>query len=341
MPVHTRDIVDNPETLLKNLVENGHIPNALLFTGQKESGRKKAALLFAQTINCQLKDTRPSGEKPCGQCISCRKINLGEHPDIIIVKPEKNMIRISQIKTIFSSITSKPHEADMRMILIEDADTMNREASNSLLKILEEPPLRTFFVLTAKSLTDLLPTIISRCRHIRFRPVSADSLEKKLTTDHGVDPITASTAAEYGNGSLDRARRFANIYDNISDREDKIDWIKRRKWIINQISDIITCKEKDSLLIMKFAEKLSREKDLLGDSIDIIRTWLRDIAVFRLSPDRVINKDATDLLKKAGAWFTPEKSVTLINDLYETEKKIQANTVPRLTLEAFLFRLTL
>ncbi|MFO7884369.1 MAG: DNA polymerase III subunit delta' [Desulfobacteraceae bacterium] len=337
MPDHKIDAVDHPENLLKKLLENGHIPNALLFTGQKDSGRKKAALFFAQTINCQQKDTLSFREKPCGQCISCRKINSGEHPDIIGVKPEKNIIRISQIKTIFSSITAKPHEADMRMILIEDADTMNNEASNSLLKILEEPPLRTFFVLTAKSLTDLLPTILSRCRHIRFKPVSADSLGKKLTADHGVDPITASTAAEYGNGSLDRARRFANI----SDREDKIDWIKRRKWIINQISDIITCKEKDSLLIMKFAEKLSREKDLLEDSIDIIRTWLRDIAVFRFSPDRVINKDVTDLLKKTSARFTPKKSVTLINDLYDAEKKIQANTVPRLTLEAFLFRLIL
>ncbi|MFO7748870.1 MAG: DNA polymerase III subunit delta', partial [Desulfobacteraceae bacterium] len=210
------------DTVLRRIAKNEQIPNALVFTGQNNSGRKQAAIGFVQTINCQKDDRISADGKPCHLCPSCRKTESGAHPDILSVVPENGIIRTAQIKNIFSSASTRPHEGKMRMVVIEDADKMNREASNSLLKILEEPPLRTFFVLTAKNLTDLLPTIVSRCRHVRFKPLPAKTIQQALVTDHGVDPVLAAAAAEYGDGRLNRAMMFAGL----PDREDPADWVQ-------------------------------------------------------------------------------------------------------------------
>ncbi|MEA1968857.1 MAG: DNA polymerase III subunit delta', partial [Thermodesulfobacteriota bacterium] len=327
---------------LKRVLKAGNIPNALLFTGQKGSGKKQAAMEFARTINCQIDEKSSSLGKPCNQCKSCKKIIAGVHPDIICLSPDKNIIKIARIKEIFSSIAVRPHEAKMRMILIEDADTMNIEASNSLLKILEEPPLRTFFILTAKNLTDLIPTIISRCRHIRFKPISSKIIKDKLVNDHAVDPAMASVASAYADGSIKKALMFVNISDK-TDETDKTDWIKRRRWIIQEISSIIIKGGgyRDKLSVMVFTEKLSKESELIVDSLSIIRTWLRDIAVYNFSPEKIINSDYPELLKKITQSLPVQKSLSLIKELYEVEKKIKANTVIRLTLEHFFLKMTL
>jgi len=333
-PMDTTAPSPEAETVLKTIVKNGQIPNALVFTGQKDSGRKQAAIGFAQTINCQKDDRISADGKPCHQCPSCRKTASGAHPDILSVVPENGIIRTAQIKNIFSSTSTRPHEGKRRMVVIEDADMMNREASNSLLKILEEPPLRTFFVLTAKNLTDLLPTIVSRCRHVRFKPVPAKTIQQTLVTDHGVEPVLAAVAAEYGEGSLNRAMMFASL----PGREDPTDWVQRRKWIIGQISEMITGKNTDCLAMLAFTERLSKEAHLLDNSMVVIRTWLRDLAVYRFSPEQIVNRDHADGLQKICGCLPLEKGLSLIEELHGVEKKLQANTIPRLTLESFFLK---
>ncbi|MCP4722681.1 MAG: DNA polymerase III subunit delta', partial [Desulfobacteraceae bacterium] len=151
---------------LNFIIQADRIPNALLFSGEKSTGKKERAFEFAKAANCR--DTT----RPCNNCLSCKKINAGMHPDIIQVSlaEKKKMISISQIREIGLLISSKPNEAHKRMVLILDADKMNVQAQNALLKVLEEPPENTFFILTATQLAPLLPTILSRCRQIRFFP---------------------------------------------------------------------------------------------------------------------------------------------------------------------------
>ena len=122
----------------------------------------------------------------------------------------------------------------MRMVMIEDADKMNAEAGNALLKILEEPPDRTFFILLASDITLLLPTIISRCRHIRFKPVSSCSIKKRLISEHGIDKKTAEVAADSSCQSMERALRMLNLCE-----VPEIDWVKRRKWLLTQLTALL------------------------------------------------------------------------------------------------------
>ena len=159
--------VDLPQDLVA-LLATLKIPNALLFVGNPDLGKVEAALAFARALNCQ--QEKKGGHLACDRCRSCKKILSSMHPDIICVAPVKEKIKISQIRQIYGQIKAKPHEAKFRMVLIQGAESMNPEASNALLKILEEPPERTFFILTADRIDGLLPTILSRCRQVTFSP---------------------------------------------------------------------------------------------------------------------------------------------------------------------------
>jgi DNA polymerase-3 subunit delta' len=167
----------HPIRLLKTFIRNGKLPHALLFTGDDGVGKKLTAKAFAMACNClNLKSARPRHADldvidACGDCAPCRKIAGNHHPDVIHVAPLSSVIRIAQIRTLLQTLTLKPNEADRRVVILSDAQAMNAEAGNALLKVLEEPPDRTLLVLTASQPSDLLPTVVSRCRHIRFLPL--------------------------------------------------------------------------------------------------------------------------------------------------------------------------
>ncbi|MBF0468353.1 MAG: DNA polymerase III subunit [Desulfamplus sp.] len=315
-----------PVDELKTILLNRRIPNALLFTGSCEQEKKKVAMTFVKNINCLGRDLTSNDQSigsqsdsiACNKCGACNKIDAAMHPDIITVapEPEKKIIKIAQIRELCGALVSKPHEARMRMVIIEDAHAMNRESANALLKILEEPPERTFFVLLSASLNDLLPTIISRCRHIRFRPLSLAQMVQRLVAECNVPSSTARIAASSSNGDMEVAMMFANIkHKSFSQKSyggkpvcksclqsDEIitqgvieqecveteptyttDWISLRRWLLDQLFLLVKDKNSSSayLYALVLAEKLSRETARMPYYISLIKLWLRDIALVR------------------------------------------------------------
>ncbi len=355
--------------MLQKMLSTGNIPNALLFTGNPDTGRKKAALLFAMAINCQnqreqiqkYKKTPNSisiqyRNEPCSECISCKKIIQGTHPDIIRISPENNKIKISKIRKINNTLTMKPNEARMRMVLIENADRMNKEAENALLKILEEPPEKTFFILISDRPENILPTIISRCQNIKFRDIPCKNVESELTKKYGISSVFASIAAQYSNGSISKALMFSNTKKKtahtgndsktggkIKAPEQSLDWIKRRQWLIPEISNIIMAKQDnkkaDAGIVIAIAEKIGRQPDYIEDTIFILKTWLRDIAVYRYCPDKIINHDFSSLLSDITDTIDIEKIISWFKELNKTENRIKSNTSIKLSLECFLLKM--
>lgn len=181
---------------LTHIIRTKTIPNALLFYGHENTGRKEAALMFAKGCNC----TGGSGFF-CGACAPCRKIDHNSHPDMVWIDPPagKQVITISQIRELSGILASRPNEARHRMVLISKADAMNVQAQNALLKMLEEPPDHTFFILLAVKTDFLLPTIISRCRKIRFKPLSTKMIADRLVSEFHTDPELARIVS----GTLD------------------------------------------------------------------------------------------------------------------------------------------
>jgi len=319
---------EKPIRLLTTFLRKGTIPHALLFTGLEGVGKRTVALTFAMACNCvgekNYSKHQPNSVDPCCRCRSCRKINSGNHPDIIFIKPSGPYIRIDQIRKLCQTLAMKPYEARQRVVIISEAQAMNPEASNALLKALEEPPERTILILTAQT-SDLLPTIVSRCQNIRFNPISRKGIENMLIKEQGLQPGNAKILATIANGSLSKAVSMH-----------KGNWIKKRNWLINELAALST-RPIESMLA--FAEKLSENKETTREYLEIITSWFRDLAIFSDSPEKIINKDMLDQIQYVSQNTMTASVLSKIDAIQSAKKKIKANANLRLTLEILTFRL--
>ncbi len=337
-----------PVRILAAFIQKRHLPHALLFTGIEGVGKNDAALAFAMACNCmgekhrrsdQLIDNSsskkdlPTAVNPCGYCRSCRKIKSDNHPDIIRIKPSGAFIKIDQIRGCCDTLAMKPYEARVRVVIISDAHAMNPSAGNALLKMLEEPPDSSILILTACQTSDLLPTIVSRCQHIRFNPVSVESIETLLIENQGLAPDKASIIAAMANGSISRA--FAMSSSN---------WINRRNWLINvigpnQADEPGSLISMSSGMLMGFAEMLKKNKDFLFDSLEIMKSWLRDLIIYNFHTEKIINKDLIEKIQYASQKIDIKALMLKIDAIQAAQKDIQSNANLRLTLETMMMRI--
>ena len=336
--------------ILAAFLKKRNIPHALLFTGIEGVGKKDAATVFAMACNCTgekrrrsesidnatIKNDLPAAVNPCGYCRSCRKIESGNHPDIIRIKPSGAFIKIDQIRGFCDTLAMKPYEARVRVVIISDAHAMNPSASNALLKMLEEPPDSSILILTACQISDLLPTIISRCQHIRFNPVSVKSIETRLIENQGLAPDKASIIAAMANGSISRAFAMNNS-----------SWINRRNWLINAVGPYQPDQSDQpgalfsmsSGMHMAFAEMLKKNKDFLFDSLEIMKSWLRDLVIYNFHPEKIINKDLIKKIQYASQKIGIKSLLLKIDAIQAAQKDIQSNANLRLTLETMMMRI--
>ena len=317
------------------IIQAKKIPNALLFFGNENTGRKKAAFFFAKGCNC-LKGTGLA----CNDCKSCRKINAKSHPDILSINPlkDKKIISISQIREMGLAISSRPNEAKFRMVLILNADLMNIQAQNALLKMLEEPPEKTFFILIASKISLFLPTIISRCRKIRFKPLTNEFIEQYLINEFKTDKQMAAIASKTADSDLRKAMMYLNL--TLDDKAKKIDWIKKRKWLLKTLAGIIQADTNHDISKgLMLSQKLSLYPDLIDDAIAIMKTFFRDLMVFKFHPKKIVNLDFSDAIIDISQMAGTKKKCEWIKDLYETEKRLAANCTLRLTLDRFFLKI--
>ena len=184
--------------------------HAWLFTGPPGSGRSVAALCFAAALQC----TTP-GPPGCGQCQACHTVLAGTHGDVRRVIPEGLTIGVSEMRAIVQIASRRPSTGRWQVVLVEDADRLTEGAANALLKVVEEPPPRTVFLLCAPSVDpqDISVTLRSRCRHVALRTPSVAAIAEVLRERDGLEPERAGWAASVGGGHVGRARRLATDGD--------------------------------------------------------------------------------------------------------------------------------
>jgi DNA polymerase-3 subunit delta' len=316
----------------------------MLFTGIPGVGKQATALALAMACNCMEKKSgekpelkikrQPAGDRssnlnssvePCGSCRSCRKIQTGNHPDIIQIKPVGPSISIAQVRDLCSTLAMKPHEARRRMAIVNDAQSLNPYAANALLKILEEPPERTILVLIATQAQDLLPTIVSRCQQIQFNPISRAYLEKLLIEKHGLEARGAWAIASMAGGSLTRAT--AMFAEN---------WISRRNWILGELKELSS---RPGGHILALAERISAEKEKIPEILEIIKSWLRDLVMARTCPDKILNRDIIEDIRLASQGTQTNSLLSKIESVQSTQNSLHANPNIRLALEVMLTKL--
>lgn len=328
-----------PVRLLSSALSSGNLPHAFLFTGIDGIGKKTAAMAFAMACNCAgpaggfaenqpetVAGNRDGRLEPCGQCSSCRKMISGNHPDIILINPSGALIKVDQVRALCSRLVLKPYEAKKRFAIISDAQKLNPEAGNTLLKTLEEPPEHTVFILTALQASDILPTIVSRCQQIRFNPIPISSIQAYMETSHGLSAEKASAMAAMAGGSITRAESMA-----------KSNWIEKRNWIIEELEALPS---RSINLRLAFSEALSKNKEWLFAAFDIMKNWFRDIVIFNCVPDRIMNQDLSDRIQIASQRADINHLLQKIKAVEKAEKDIKSNANLRLTLDSLMLTLS-
>lgn len=187
-----------------------------LFTGPPGSGRSVAALCFAAALQCT-----SDGAPGCGHCQACTTTMAGTHGDVRRVVPEGLSISVSEMRGIVQTASRRPSTGRWQVVVIEDADRLTEGAANALLKVVEEPPDRTVFLLCAPSVDpqDISVTLRSRCRHVPLVTPSVDAIAQVLRERDQLDPETADWAASICGGHVGRARRLASDEDARSRRK--------------------------------------------------------------------------------------------------------------------------
>ena len=190
--------------------------HAWLFTGPPGSGRSVAATAVAAALQCQ--DDEIVG---CGECRACTTVMGQTHADVRHIVPEGLSLGVEAIREIVQVASRRPGTGRWQVVVVEDADRLTEAAANALLKVVEEPPTRTVFLLCAPSIDpeDISVTLRSRCRHIALTTPSVDHIERVLIERDGIDAEAARWAATVCGGHIGRARRLATDADARSQRE--------------------------------------------------------------------------------------------------------------------------
>lgn len=315
-----------PHDRLFSLLAENRLPHALLFVGMAGTGKRTTAISLAMACNCRA----PKAGEGCGNCRACRKIRAGTHPDFSVIQPAGNFIRIEAIRELCYTLGMKPYEASTRVVVLAGAEQMNPEAANALLKVLEEPPDRTLMILTAGQSSDLLPTIVSRCQQFRFPPIPRQELAGFLMAETGLSGARAWAVAGMALGSFSRALEMSEA-----------GWLDRRQWLITAsgLDGPPQGRTRPAGLCLAFAEKLAADREKLSESLELLKSWLRDLLIYPYAPDRILHQDLAETVAQAAFHRSGKGLVAAIDAVRAVQSEIRANSNLRLSLDRLCLKL--
>jgi len=304
------------DTVLLN-AKKGNVAHAILLYGAKDA-REEFAHALSKTLLC-------TGEnKPCGVCGSCKRFEIGTHPDFIVLEPKKSKyIRVDDIRELIVEINTKPFESDKRVVYIKGAGTMNTQAQNALLKSLEEPPQGCVFILGVLKKDELLTTIISRCAAVKIRSKSIADTKNSLMQNGAKEELAHIVS-------------YMSVGTDISATE----LIKDKKKLELRKEAIMACR----VLYRSggFAYVSKKFKEYIDNAeymIDIMETVFRDMLVFACGAENIINIDEKQVIINGATYFTKKELLEILQIINALKQQLCYNVVKQLAVEAALLKM--
>lgn len=324
-----KDIIGNDilKEQFSGAIRTGSISHAYMLSGDRGMGKKRFARAFCQELFCE----HPVDGGACGICPSCKKVESGNHPDVIWLRAEKpEVIKVDEIRQqIVDTVDIRPFLGDRKIYIIPDADRMNPQAQNSLLKVLEEPSEYVTIFLLCCDEAALLETILSRVIRLKLKP-RTDSMVKEYLKRHFPDAedMSLDLAVAFSRGNVGRAEDllseegFKEMYAAVTD----------------------TCRSlrtMDAGRIAHAARRLASECGDTGDVLDLMQLWYRDLMMYK------VTRDIGGLLfkteRKAMMELAPVCSYEGIEDIMDAletcRTRLKANVNPELSFELMLCRM--
>jgi len=316
---------------LKKSLSQEKYSHGYIFVGPEGVGKETVAKFFVHSIICQAanKDNLAMKEIPCYKCPVCQQINKKAYPDIFIIEKEqlKQNISIEQIRNLQHFLNLKSFISSIKIALILEAETLSEEASNSLLKTLEEPYGNTIIILISSRPDLLLPTIVSRCQIIRFGLVPEKLIYKHLI-DMNVNRDLAKDITALTQGKVGKAINLVNSPEYLEYYENKIDqFIEIMKVDLAESFRIISLMIPPKIKLQEITEELKA----------ILLIWksvIRDQLLLKINLNQlIVNKIRLEKLKKISQKYTFSKLTKLISDFDKTQLLLEKNINPKLLFE--------
>lgn len=319
-----KDIVgqDKAIKLLQSAIRNNRLSHAYLFVGPDGVGRRLTAKTLAKVLNCER-----SNIDSCDECRNCRRIELDKHPDVRVIEPVGNSIKIEEVRKIRREVSLKPLEGKKKVYIIYETSAMTQPAANSLLKTLEEPKGETLFILITSNIHRLLSTIVSRCQLVRFRPLVPTIIENILIKKMDVAKVEAHMASNLSEGSVGDAMRMVD---------------PKEKELRNQIIDLMkTISLNDTERIFGASRQFAQDKDSIPFILSVISSWYRDLRVFEETGDSsfLVNMDRKEVIKEEIKKYPKGKTEEILSFVSKTINCIKRNVNPQLAIENLLLKI--
>ena len=294
-----KDVVGNSgvKKILHRILKQKKLPNSLLFAGPSGIGKKQTALVVAKALNCLKKSS-----DACEECVHCRAINHGNFPDVMVISPAKDILKIDQMRFLKDTAYLKPMAGQKRVFVVIDAEKMNDQASNSLLKILEEPPPFSHIILVTPNPYMIIPTIKSRCQIFQFSPISKEEINKVLV-DNGIKPERAQVLSRRVDGNLKEALSL--------DWED-VQSMRNEAWILFLA---LLKKEKASPQMKQWSASRSVDREELRKTFEVLASFCRDVLLIKekSDPGLLLNPDLEGDLEELARTVTLDQALDFLD----------------------------
>ena len=296
--------------ILIRALQKNRVPNSLLFCGPEGVGKRETALVLAKALNCQRRS-----DDACETCASCKAVNAGNFPDVMEIQPEKNVLKIEQMRLLRDVAYFKPMTGKKRIFIVAEAEKMTDEAANSLLKILEEPPLFSYIILMTHNPFLLMSTIKSRCQVLNFLPISKEDMEKILM-GKGYERRKARVLSLIVRGNLKQA--FGLEWEEVQAR-------RKQAW---QLFLSLLTKENVAHFLRNYTtSQRSLIKEEWAELLEILSSFCRDlILVKENSRERLLmNPDYEEEMRKVEKLVSQEDLMDFLSRIDYTLYGLQKN----------------
>ncbi len=315
---------DRIKEYLRDAVKKNKPGHAYIFNGGAGIGKRTMADIFVKSLMCT-----GEGEKPCGQCRSCKQVDSGNSPDLFRVTHEKQAISVEDVRSqIVSPMGIKPYESEYKIFIVDEAEKMNSAAQNALLKTFEEPPEYGIIILLTENADAFLETIRSRAITLNFGEVQQKDVIDFLVREKKVPDYLAASVAACAGGCPGKAYRWIDDDDFQKKLEDGLRILRKLERL-------------DTATVIDTAKSWAKNKDEVDFFLNLFEIWIRDVLLIKSTgrTGRCLLRNETDY-EKGQAERKEYRELARMLDLKEDFKaRIKANVNLESAAEDFLLSL--
>lgn len=304
---------------LENAIKMDKVSHAYIICGEKYSGKEYISRIFAQALLCE-----SDNEVPCGKCHSCLQALSDNNPDIIYVKHEKpNVISVDDIREqVNKDINIRPYAGKKKIYIVNEAEKMNPQAMNAILKTFEEPPEYAVIMLLVTNVEELLPTIRSRAVTLNMKPVADNLIKKYLMEEVKVPDYKAEVCVAFSRGNLGKAVLLTESedFEEIKNEVTKL---------LKHIKDI------EAADLSQYIKKAGEYKANIDDYLDIMLVWYRDVLFVKSDAgfSNLIFKEELQYIKNVASKITFEGIEKVFEAIELAKRRLSSNVNFDLTME--------